>query len=438
MREVAAMLAVLSLVGCKKDDDTDKDGTSDATSEETSECLSGYKWIGGDEDAPTMRPGHQCLECHKEEGAPEYAFAGTIYSGPIEADDCFGEEGATIRLVDDNGDTWEATSNEAGNFYLGLSNNPVAYPATAYVISGGVESKMNDEVYQGECNKCHDATLRLMVPSSEGLSEESVDCLSGYKWIGEDYGAAEMRPGEECIACHKTEGAAALSVAGTVYEGTDEPDDCFGKAGVTVKVVDANSNSYETTTNNAGNFYFTEALSPVVFPATVSVVHGADESAMVSEVADGDCNSCHDVDLRVVTPRTLFEDSGDCLSGYKWIGGERPSAKMKPGGTCISCHEDQGAPEYSIAGTIFDSTSQANDCYGLSGVTIKVVDDNGLSYETTANEAGNFYLLQADAPVVFPATVSLTDGIDEVFMVTDLVVGDCNGCHNANSRIVGP
>ncbi|MBT3221902.1 MAG: hypothetical protein HN348_22740, partial [Proteobacteria bacterium] len=305
---LAAIFVVLALASCKKNGDTDGDDTSSGTIEETTECLSGYKWVGGDSESSSMGPGHQCISCHEDEGAPEYAFAGTIYAGPTQADDCFGEEGVTIRLVDDNGDTWETTSNEAGNFYLSLADNSVAYPATAYTVSGGVESEMTDPVYQGECNKCHDATLRLMAHGGSGLSEESAECLSGYKWIGDDYGSQEMQPGQECIACHKTENATALSVAGTLYEASDEPDDCFGKAGVTVKVVDANSATYETTTNNAGNFYFMVTESPVVFPATVSVVHNGDESTMVSEVADGDCNSCHDASLRVVTPKTLFED----------------------------------------------------------------------------------------------------------------------------------
>jgi hypothetical protein len=120
---------------------------------DSSVCLSGTRWIGGDEGSHSMHPGRDCISCHASKGeGPGFSAAGTLFGRAGEADDCFGAASATIQLTDSAGKVITMASNDAGNFY---SSESFAPPYTAKVIFKGEERVMATPQTSGACNSCH-------------------------------------------------------------------------------------------------------------------------------------------------------------------------------------------------------------------------------------------------------------------------------------------
>jgi hypothetical protein len=94
---------------------------------------------------------------------------------------------------------------------------------------------------------------------------------------------AEMRPGENCLACH------SFSVAGTVFPTATSAANA-GLDGVSVIITDANGAETTLTTNAVGNFYTGAALAQPL--RSVRVVHGGATAAMVG-TPTGACSTCH-------------------------------------------------------------------------------------------------------------------------------------------------
>lgn len=123
------------------------------------ECVSGRKWVGGDEESTRMHPGGDCIGCHERSGeGPRYLVAGTVFEQLGEADDCFGLDGVTVEITDADGKEWTLTTNDAGNFYLPQSQGPLAMPYRAAVVMDGVRTEMATAQSEGSCATCHSAT----------------------------------------------------------------------------------------------------------------------------------------------------------------------------------------------------------------------------------------------------------------------------------------
>src|SRR6185312_10779194 len=75
------------------------------------------------------------------------------------------------------------------------------------------------------------------------------------------------RAGQPCLVCHGAQGPSELvfSFAGTAYLHADADSPA---AGAKVRVVDARSRTFETTTNGAGNFWIPERAFAPEFPVT--------------------------------------------------------------------------------------------------------------------------------------------------------------------------
>ncbi|HLK37284.1 MAG TPA: hypothetical protein VKU41_11070 [Polyangiaceae bacterium] len=135
------------------------------------QCSSGTMWTAGTDGNPRMKPGGACISCHSSSGgeAPTFSIAGTVYKTAHEPDDCngAGASGATVVITDANGGVLTLTVNSAGNFY---SNQRVATPFHAKVVSGGAERAMSAAQTSGDCNLCHtvngssSAPGRIMLP----------------------------------------------------------------------------------------------------------------------------------------------------------------------------------------------------------------------------------------------------------------------------------
>ena len=143
------------------DDDEEEDVIADPR------CASGYRWVGKDHESKLMRPGTDCLACHRPENeddrddddeAPGFVVAGTVYGARNEPDNCLGSEGAVIRITDANGQRIERVSNRAGNFYIKSKNTRLALPFMAEVSANGRTRAMQHAQCRTSCNVCHTAT----------------------------------------------------------------------------------------------------------------------------------------------------------------------------------------------------------------------------------------------------------------------------------------
>jgi mono/diheme cytochrome c family protein len=136
-----------------------------------------------------------------------------------------------------------------------------------------------------------------------------------------------------------------------------------------------------------------------------------------------------------------FDTPVVCTSNKTWTQGNQKSPNMRPGGACITCHAAQG-PAFTIAGTVYPTAHEPNDCNGAPGpLTVVVTDANGVVTNIPVNEVGNFF---STASVVAPFRVKVTNGINERAMAGAATAGDCNSCHTeaglngAPGRIVAP
>jgi hypothetical protein len=137
-------------------------------------------------------------------------------------------------------------------------------------------------------------------------------CVSDRYWTG-GRAAPTMNPGEACISCHQRQrDAPRFSAAGTVYTNYDEPDDCNGVEGATVRVTDADGQAYTAISNAAGNFYFDERTARIVPPYTATVTWPDGRVASMGGAQDtGDCNSCHGQTGAQGAPGRISRDAAD-------------------------------------------------------------------------------------------------------------------------------
>lgn len=74
------------------------------------------------------RGGQPCLVCHDD-----FSIAGTIYYEDLTTP----YEGATVSFVDANGNTFQATTNSAGNFIVRKNDWVPVFPIGAYTDNSG-------------------------------------------------------------------------------------------------------------------------------------------------------------------------------------------------------------------------------------------------------------------------------------------------------------
>ena len=129
-----------------------------------------------------------------------------------------------------------------------------------------------------------------------------------------------------------------------------------------------------------------------------------------------------------------------CTSGNTWTGGNRESPLMRPGGACISCHQQGGeGPRFTVAGTLFPTPHEPNDCNGVAstdGAQVIVTEANGTAHTLSVNQAGNFYLQVPS--FVFPYQAKVVYQGRERVMVEAQKSGDCNDCHTQDGRQNAP
>lgn len=130
-----------------------------------------------------------------------------------------------------------------------------------------------------------------------------------------------------------------------------------------------------------------------------------------------------------------------CTSNTYWTRGDNGSATMNPGESCIACHLTKSrAPRFSVAGTVFPTLHEPNDCNGQRNATVEITDATGKVVRLTTNTAGNFSTTQR---LTFPVRARVTANGIVREMIEAKSSGDCNSCHtqagreDAPGRIVG-
>ena len=130
-----------------------------------------------------------------------------------------------------------------------------------------------------------------------------------------------------------------------------------------------------------------------------------------------------------------------CTSGTVWSPSSPPSALMAPGRSCLGCHALSGGPSLTLAGTVYPSLHEPDDCAGAgSNVSVVIVDATGKSHPVPVNAAGNFLRVTG---LPMPYTARVVSGTKVREMTTPQTSGDCNGCHtqdgaHAPGRITAP
>jgi mono/diheme cytochrome c family protein len=137
-----------------------------------------------------------------------------------------------------------------------------------------------------------------------------------------------------------------------------------------------------------------------------------------------------------------FAAGAICTSKTTANGGE--SATMAPGQACINCHrsgggeEESEAPIFSIAGTLYPTGHEPNNCNGMngtSGARIVITGADGTVLTLAPNSAGNF---TSQARVRAPFRAKVTYQGRERLMIATQTSGDCNACHTQNGASMAP
>jgi len=176
-------------------------------------------------------------------------------------------------------------------------------------------------------------------------------------------------------------------------------------------------------------------------PAPGAPVPEADIAAFERWVASGapsgDCEPVPDPFAGPVT----------CSSGTWWEDEDDGSSRMFPGRACIDCHtreDDDDAPTFSVAGTVYPTGREPNDCNGVRSpddVQVVITDALGRVYTLAPNRAGNFFLeRKSSAPFAYPYTAKVVSGGGTKVraMNTAQQSGDCNACHTQDGRDDAP
>jgi hypothetical protein len=125
-----------------------------------------------------------------------------------------------------------------------------------------------------------------------------------------------------------------------------------------------------------------------------------------------------------------------CTSMMSWTRGDGQT--MRPGEACIACHSSGGGPRFTIAGTLYPTAHEPDDCNGANGSTgaqVVITDAKGIDYALNPNSVGNF---TSSAAISVPYHAKVVRGSNERVMVEAQTVGDCNTCHTTSGANAAP
>ena len=175
-------------------------------------------------------------------------------------------------------------------------------------------------------------------------------------------------------------------------------------------------------------------------PPPATTVSGAEITAFQSWVMagtpSGDCTG---------GGKGPFDGPVVCTSGTHWTGGSEESPLMHPGRACIACHASPGGgsiapregtpPLFRVAGTVYPTGHEPDECFGATTATVEVTDATGAVTRLSVNAAGNFFSLAA---LPAPIHVAVTAGGKRRAMSASPPTGDCHSCHTQDGANLAP
>jgi len=179
--------------------------------------------------------------------------------------------------------------------------------------------------------------------------------------------------------------------------------------------------------------------SGVMPPKPVAAPSAAEQAALQAWVTAGMPRSSCTVEIPGGVAMNPYGTPLQCSSGTTWTRGDKGSAQMHPGQACIACHAKQGggedeAPRFTIAGTVYPTAHEPNDCNGTStssagALSVLITEANGKTHSLAVNAAGNF---SYTGGIATPYTAEVVAGSAVRAMAHTQTSGDCNGCHTVN------
>jgi hypothetical protein len=135
-----------------------------------------------------------------------------------------------------------------------------------------------------------------------------------------------------------------------------------------------------------------------------------------------------------------------CTSQKFWSRGDDGSDQMHPGRACISCHTEERkdffklfkVPDFDIAGTVYPSAHEPDDCVGTPGVDVVITDAKGKVFTLSVNGSGNFKHDKFLSDLTLPYRAKLVAGGKERAMSAAQQNGDCNSCHTEHGAEKAP
>jgi hypothetical protein len=145
----------------------------------------------------------------------------------------------------------------------------------------------------------------------------------------------------------------------------------------------------------------------------------------------------------------LVDDGGDyntpvvCTSGTTWTGGDSANPLMHPGVACDTCHKLLGSATkfpFDMAGTVYPTAHEPDDCNGVQGAQVIITDASGTDHTLQVNAAGNFYNLNyvGLGAISTPYTARVVANGKTRVMVGPQTSGDCNSCHSEQGTQAAP
>lgn len=136
-----------------------------------------------------------------------------------------------------------------------------------------------------------------------------------------------------------------------------------------------------------------------------------------------------------------------CSSGKTWTSGNKGSKNMNPGQACLTCHaKDFEAPDFAIAGTVYATGHEPNNCNGqastsseVEGAVVVVTDATGKEFAMKVEtSSGNFFSKVPVAAVKFPIGARVEYAGKVRAMKGAVPTGDCNSCHTQDGSQGAP
>ncbi len=220
-----------------------------------------------------------------------------------------------------------------------------------------------------------------------------------------------------CAACHtgQTPGVQIASYADLTGPSHTDPNTSMG-AMAAKRMQDANSPMPPTSAT----------------PAT-----SAEITAFVAWVQSGmPKGSCGALDAGP----NPYDTPMQCSSNQTWSQSGEGSPDMDPGRACTSCHLSQGERGFSVAGTVYPTAHEPDNCIGgtlgTGGAVVVVTPASGPEVTLQVGATGNFHSYQSFAQPIH-VRVRNAQGAERV-MVAAPTSGDCNTCHTATGANGAP